>query len=154
MANAIFGFDEPEDSPGLLLWQTTVVWQRLIKKSLDAYGISHAQFVILAISLWFEHQKTELTQSLIIHQSKLDKMTVSKSLKVLAAKGFIKRQEHKQDTRAKTIALTVKSKVLAEKLVPLVEKIDEDFFSAINHADRKHLLAIFKNLISNTGEAS
>jgi hypothetical protein len=50
----IFSFDAPEDSPGLLLWQTTVTWQRQIKKALDPYDIAHAQFVIMAITFWFE----------------------------------------------------------------------------------------------------
>ncbi len=55
-ANSTFGFDKPEDSPGFLLWQTTITWQRLIKKALEFSGISHPQFVILAITLWFENQ--------------------------------------------------------------------------------------------------
>jgi len=42
-----------EDSPGLLLWQTTIFWQRMIKKALEPYGISHAQFVIMVILLWW-----------------------------------------------------------------------------------------------------
>ena len=62
----MFGFDKPEDSPGFLLWQTTITWQRLIKKALDAHDISHAQFVILAITLWFDNKKQEISQSVII----------------------------------------------------------------------------------------
>ena len=56
----VLGFDKPEDSPGFLLWQTSITWQRLIKKALDSYDISHAQFVILAITLWFEKRSEEV----------------------------------------------------------------------------------------------
>ncbi len=49
MTNPPFGFDAPEDSPGFLLWQTTISWQRMIKKALEPHDISHAQFVIMAI---------------------------------------------------------------------------------------------------------
>ncbi len=54
MADLTFSVEHPEDSSGLLLWQTTITWQRLIKKALEPYSISHARFVILAIVLWFE----------------------------------------------------------------------------------------------------
>ena len=96
MPDKAFGFEQPEDSPGFLLWQTTIMWQRLIKRALDPYQISHAQFVILAIVLWFQEIKEEITQVLIARQSKLDKMTVSKSLKILASLGLVKRCKDEQ----------------------------------------------------------
>ena len=103
MIDLPFGFDKPEDSPGFLLWQTTMVWQRLIKKALEAHDISHAQFVIMATLLWFEAHHYDTTQILIVNWSKLDKMTVSKSLKKLVVQGLVKRMEHQTDTRAKTV---------------------------------------------------
>jgi DNA-binding MarR family transcriptional regulator len=145
--DAVFGFDVPEDSPGFLLWQTTITWQRLIKKALDPYAISHAQFVILAITLWFTDKTQVVSQSLIIRQSKLDKMTVSKSLKKLVAEGFVKRMEHAEDTRAKSVQLTKKGKELISKFVPIVEKIDEEFFSSIKKSDRKMLVTLLNNLV-------
>ena len=150
MSNSPFGFDRPEDSPGFLLWQTTITWQRFIKKALDPYDIPHAQFVILAILLWFEGKKQEVTQIFIARQSKLDKMTVSKSLKNLATKGFIHRAEHKKDTRAKSVQLTPKGKAMAIKLVPIVEKIDEQFFGIIKKADQKCLIDILNQFVSNS----
>jgi DNA-binding MarR family transcriptional regulator len=149
MTNTVFGFDKPEDSPGFLLWQTTITWQRLIKKALDPYSISHAQFVILAITLWFESKKQEVSQSLIIRQSKLDKMTVSKALKKLVAEGYVKRLEHKEDTRAKSVLLTKKGKERVSKLIPIVERIDEDFFGVIKKTGRLSLINVLNNLVSN-----
>lgn len=149
MTHSVFGFDQPEDSPGFLLWQTTITWQRLIKKALDPYGIAHAQFVILAITMWFESKNHSVSQSLIIRQSKLDKMTVSKALKKLVAGGYVKRIEHKEDTRAKSVFLTKKGKELASKLIPIVEKIDEDFFNGIKKTDRLFFINILNNLVTN-----
>lgn len=140
MVKSAFGFDKPEDSPGFLLWQTTVTWQRLIKKALDPHHISHAQFVVLAITLWFEQLHQVPTQILIAQLSKLDKMTVSKSLKKLSDEGFVKRAEHEKDIRAKSVCLTKKGKAMALKLVPIVEKIDETFFSAVNQRSLIHML--------------
>jgi len=149
MKNSVFGFDKPEDSPGFLMWQTTITWQRLIKKVLDSYDISHAHFVILAITLWHESKKQVVSQSLIIRQSKLDKMTVSKAFKKLVSKGYVKRMEHKEDTRAKSIHLTKKGTELISKLIPIIEKVDEDFFIAINKTERQTLINILNGLVSN-----
>ncbi len=148
MVDSAFGFEKPEHSPGFLLWQTMVMWQRRIKKALDVYDISHAQFVILANALWFETTKQIPTQILIVRSTKLDKMTVSKSLKKLVALGLIKRAEHKDDTRAKSVQLTAGGKSLVSKLVPIVEKIDEDFFGVMSKTNQQSLIKILDNLVS------
>lgn len=151
MADPAFGFEKPEHSPGFLLWQTTVTWQRQIKKALDPYDISHAQFVILANVLWFEGIKQTPTQILIVRSTKLDKMTVSKSLKKMVTQGLIKRAEHKDDTRAKSVRLTAKGKTMASKLVPIVEKIDEEFFRVLSRMNQQSLINILADLVSKIG---
>lgn len=147
-----FGFDKPRDSPGFLLWQTTVVWQRLIKKALEGYGLSHPQFVILAITLWFNIHDEVATQGLITAWSKLDKMTVSSSLKKLAALKLIRRKEDPKDTRVKTVLLTPKGKKLISQLIPVVEGIDEAFFGHISTPQQKNLLGILEQLAKENPE--
>ena len=154
MPDLAFGFEKPEHSPGFLLWQTMVTWQRPIKKALDPYDISHAQFVILANVLWFEGVKQKPTQILIVRSTKLDKMTVSKSLKKLVADGLIKRMEHEKDTRAKSVHLTTKGKAMASRLVPIVEKIDEEFFGTVSRKDQQSLVHILGGLVSKIDERS
>lgn len=141
-----FGFEKAEDSPGFLLWQTTMVWQRLIKKALEKYDISHAQFVIMATLLWFELHHHDTTQVLIINWSKLDKMTVSKSLKQLTELELVYRVEHKTDLRAKQVSLTAKGKTLVYKLIPIVEQIDAIFFGKLPNNDQQKLLQILRKL--------
>ena len=94
-----------------LLWKTTTIWQRLVKKALEPSGISHAQFVLLASLLWFDLQKKKLTQVDLIDSTKLDKMTVSSSLKKLVTLGLVSRVENQEDTRAKLVSLTSKERV-------------------------------------------
>jgi DNA-binding MarR family transcriptional regulator len=143
-----FGFEAPEDSPGFLLWQTTITWQRLIKKALDVHDISHAQFVVMAVLLWFEEHHEDPTQIAIARLSKLDQMTVSKSLKKLITQGYIKREESQKDTRAKWVYLTLKGKELASKLVPIVEDIDAKFFGSIALTDQQSLVQILGKLMA------
>ncbi|MBN9412536.1 MAG: winged helix-turn-helix transcriptional regulator [Candidatus Paracaedimonas acanthamoebae] len=144
-----FGFDKPEDSPGFLLWQSTIIWQRLIKKALDQHNISHSQFVIMALLLWFKGHHYDTTQTLIINWSKLDKMTVSKSLKKLVSQGLVQRFELETDTRAKTVVLTDKGENLVHQLVPIVEKIDAEFFGKVVKNDKKLLTQILKKLATD-----
>lgn len=143
-----FGFEKPEDSPGFLLWQTTITWQRLIKKELDSYNINHSQFVIMAVIMWFQTKEKIANQTIIANLSKLDKMTVSKSLKKLIELGLIVRVEDKQDTRAKNVNLTDKGKKLITKLVPIVEKIDDKFFKKLNKSEMKIFLKFFNTLLN------
>ena len=63
MPKSAFGFEEPEDSPGFLLWQVTVSWQRAIKSALEPYKITHPQFVIMALLMWFTEQGIDPIQS-------------------------------------------------------------------------------------------
>ena len=132
--NSSFGFKQPEDSPGFLLWQTTIVWQRMIKAALKPHGISHAQFVILAVTLWFDEQSIAPTQKRIVDKTLLDKMTVSAAIKQLGTKKLIAQKEHGEDARAKSITLTTQGRALTKKLIKAVESVDKTFFSDTGHS--------------------
>lgn len=144
--NLPFGFDKPKASPGFLLWQTTVVWQRQIKKVLEPYGISHAQFVIMATLLWFSAHGHKTTQTLIVEWSKLDPMTVSKSLKKLSQEGYTARKEAPSDSRAKEVTLTEQGRDLVHTLVPLVEAVDQHFFARLSGNLKEPLIQILTQL--------
>ncbi|MAZ45034.1 MAG: MarR family transcriptional regulator [Legionellales bacterium] len=146
MSEAPFGFDTPEDSPGFLLWQTTVCWQRLIKKALEPYDVSHAQFVIIALLLWCHRQSQPVTQATIISLSKLDKMTVSAALKKLVSLKLATRKESEDDARTKTVALTNAGVKLAHQLVPVVEAIDAQFFGKLSKKQQNEIIALMLKL--------
>jgi DNA-binding MarR family transcriptional regulator len=132
MATAIkFHFTNPEDSSGFLLWQVTMLWQRKIKKGLDTIDITHTQFVLLASLAWLVNKNDIVTQTDIASHSKTDRMMVSKVLRTLQQKGFVQRQEHETDTRAKTISLTAKGETVLQKALKLVEKTDTGFFKVL-----------------------
>lgn len=68
---------------------------------------------------------------------------VSKVLRTLQEKGFITRQEHKIDTRAKTIRLTTKGEIVLQKAIIAVENADLDFFATLDDK----LLSFNKNKV-------
>ena len=152
MSKSSFGFEKPEQSPGFLLWQTTITWQRLIKKALEPYNVSHAQFVVMAILLWFKEHNNQATQGILINWSKLDKMTVSKSLKKLVSQKLVVREENETDTRSKKVSLTHQGKNLIRQLVPIIEQIDAHFFSIIPHNNQQSLINTLSILVGNNND--
>ena len=127
-----FHFKSPNDSPGYLLGQVTMLWQRKLKKVLDPLDLTQTQFVLLAALGWLSKKSNAVTQVDIANQSNADRMMVSKVLRTLEDKGFITRKEHETDTRAKAIRLTVNGGVALQKALIEVENADLDFFAAID----------------------
>lgn len=144
--SSVFSVDRPEESLGFLLWQTMITWQRLIKKTLDAYDMSHPQFVILALLRWFEDNKIKPTQIKIATLSKLDKMTVSKAVRKLGELGYLTRHENEMDPRAKTVLLTEKGHKVIEVLAPLIERIDGNFFNNLSDDKQNQLKILMQEL--------
>jgi len=142
-----FSFERAEDSPGFLLWQVTLLWQRELKKALEKHDLTHAQYVLMASIHWLTLHHQEVTQIALSSHTKIDPMTTSTVLRTLQAKGFLFRQEHATDTRAKTVALTENGKKVVKQAVRTVEKFDAAFFGPLGektHDFNKKLLLLLK----------
>ena len=95
-----------KESMGLLFWQVSMLWHRKIKTVLQAYDLTHTQFVILAVIEELTEQDKTVTQKNISDFSMIDVMTVSSTVRLLAKKGLISRSQHETDTRANSIINT------------------------------------------------
>jgi len=126
-----FHFKSPNDSPGYLLGQLTMLWQRKQKKVLDPLDLTQTQFALLAALGWLSKKSNTVTQVDIANQTNADRMMVSKVLRTLEDKRFITRQEHETDTRAKTIRLTAHGELVLQKAIIEIENADLDFFAIL-----------------------
>ena len=142
-----FSVEKSEESSGFLLWQVTNLWQREIKKSLEQYGITHSQFVLMASTHWLTLHEMEVTQIVTSNHTKIDPMTTSTVLRTLQQKGLIKRQEHLTDTRAKTVALTEYGIEIVKKAIVTVETFDHQFFSLLGN-NVKNFNEFLQNLLT------
>lgn len=133
MKDIDFKFKSPNDSPGYLLGQVTMLWQRKLKKVLDPLNLTQTQFVLLAALGWLSKTNNAVTQVDIAKQGNADRMMVSKVLRTLQDKKFISRQEHPTDTRAKIIKLTTEGERVLQKALTAVENADMDFFSVLGN---------------------
>lgn len=145
-----FGFDGAESSPGYLLWQVTMLWQRKIKKELDKLEITHTQFVLMSVLAWLSNNKNNVSQVDIAQHSKTDRMMVSKVLRTLESKGMVCRIAHPIDTRANIVILTEKGQDVLQKAIIVVENTDSEFFSIKNAG--KEIPTIFLSLIEKNEE--
>jgi len=127
-----FNFKSPNDSPGYLLGQLTMLWQRKQKKVLDPLDLTQTQFALLCALAWLSNSNKNVTQIDIANQTNFDRMMVSKVLRTLEDKKFVTRQEHQTDTRAKTIRLTTNGEVVLQKAILEIENADLVFFATLD----------------------
>lgn len=126
-----FAFSQPNDNNGYLLWQVTMLWQRLMTRALEPLQVTHTQFVILAALAWLSQNKKVVTQIDIAQHAKVDRMMTSKILRNLQKKGYIIRIDHAIDTRAKSISLTKGGRDILKKALSIVNKTDHEFFKTL-----------------------
>lgn len=120
----------PEDSPGFLLWRTSTLWRRSIEAVLKPLGLTHPQFVVLAVTAWLTKGGVKVSQAEIAREASLDANTTSQILRSLQAKELIERPRT-VDERSKCPLLTVAGKESLSKALPTVEKADADFFALL-----------------------
>ena len=146
-----FTFPAPHDSPGYLLGQVNMLWQRTHKKVLDPLNLTQTQFVLMAAVAWLSKHNDNVTQVDIATQSNSDRMMVSKVLRTLEKKQYISRHPHATDSRAKVIQLTEEGATLLQTVLTAIESADRAFFAAVG--DLSDFNAMMVRLVEdNRGE--
>ncbi len=125
-------YAEATDSPGLLLWQVTNLWQRRQRATLKEVDLTHVQFVLLASLAWLSHNGEPVTQARVAEHAKTDAVMTSEVLRTLQRKGLVERRPHPDDARAKSLKPTPKGTEVARRAITLVEQTDREFFAPLN----------------------
>jgi DNA-binding MarR family transcriptional regulator len=138
----------PWDSPGFLLWRTTLRWQRSIAAALRPLGLTHVQFVLLAAVWWLSDQATgpdQLpSQRQVADHATTDVMMTSQVLRTLESRGLVARSADPADTRVKRLTVTDAGRRLADQAVTVVEAADAGFFAPVR--DHAQLIEVFRRL--------
>jgi DNA-binding MarR family transcriptional regulator len=101
---------------------------RLIADSYERrFGLKIPEWRVIAVLAEFEAR----TQSEIVAKSAMDKVTVSRAVAALAARGLVRRSAHAADGRAQTVSLTRAGERLFAEIAPLARDYEarllEDF---------------------------
>jgi DNA-binding MarR family transcriptional regulator len=132
--------DQPNESPGYLLWRISAAWQRRIRAALKPFGITQAQFVLLTCLIWLQdHRGRRVTQADLAEQAGLDKVTTGDVLQTLEKAGLVTRRPHAKDKRAWEIAATPSGRAKIAKAFPEVVAVDRDFFGNLGKGARSFL---------------
>ncbi len=78
------------------------------------------------------YDEGQTTAREICEISLLDKMTISRAIKLLGGKGFIKQTTNNQDGRAKTLCLTQQGKTICENIIPLAQTYEASLLSSLS----------------------
>lgn len=138
----------PPDGIG---YRVRVVYQLMTRRfqaNLDEYGITIAQYIILA-SLWHRQEAisiSELTTNLYQLPG-----TMTDVLRTMEKSNLIVRKKDEQDKRSWQISLTPKGKQLEESLKAIAQKTRIDIFSCLTEEEEEALSEILDKLIAHLG---
>lgn len=130
----------PAESPGFLLWHTTLRWQRALTAALAPLELTHVQFVLLACTYWLVEQGDRPHQVAVARQAGTDIKMTSQVLRRLEASGLVERHVAPSDSRARHVTVTARGKELAQRAIEVVEAADEEFFATCSPALAEALL--------------
>lgn len=130
----------PQDSPGLLLWQATLAWQRRIAAVLVPFDLTHVQFVLLAVTWWANTHDQAPSQGEAAGLAGADVKMTSQVVRTLERKGLLTRRIDEADTRARRLRVTEAGAALAPRAIEAVEQADAAFFSVVDRSDALRVL--------------
>lgn len=130
----------PSESPGLLLWRTTMRWQRVMTAALAPLDLTHVQFVLLASAMWLGRNGQPPNQVQLAAQAGTEVKMTSDVVARLEAKALIVREPDPHDSRAKVIRITAAGATAAQRAIVAVETADAAFFEPVDEAQLVGLL--------------
>lgn len=128
---------DPDDNPGLLLWQVTNRWQAAQRAGLKPFGLTHVQFVLLASLTWLNGGSggriggSPVSQRRLAEHAVTDPMMTSQVLRALEQRGLVERAADPTDKRARAITVTAAGAELANRANAVVEACDAAFFAVL-----------------------
>ena len=120
-----------ENRIGLLIWQTSNLWQSNIRKQIAKSNLSFNEYLILETVYNLSKFLTEINQVDIVKHSFIDKSVVSAKLTKLYKKKLIKKMTP-NDNRSNKLALTREGKIIVEKIINDVIEVENVFFRKLN----------------------
>ena len=120
-----------ENRIGLLIWQTSNLWQSSIRKQIFKSNLSFNEYLILETIYNLSKFLTEINQVDIVKHSFVDKSVVSAKLTQLQNKKLINKMTP-NDNRSNKLAITRNGKMIVEKIINHVVEVENEFFGKLN----------------------
>ena len=121
-----------ENRIGLLIWQTSNLWQSKIRQNIIKYNISFNEYLILETIYNLDKIISNISQVNITKHSFIDKSVVSSKLTQLNNKKLIKKSIP-IDNRSNKLELTKEGVNIVEKMIEEITEVENSFFNKLNH---------------------
>ena len=118
-----------ENRLGLLIWQTSNIWQSKLRKILKNHKISLNEYLIIETLFKLSFLRKIVSQINIANNSFLDVSVVSTNLTLLENKNLILRTH--LNNRSKNILLTDQGLSLISPLIKIIKNEEIDFFNKL-----------------------
>jgi len=118
-----------ENRLGLLIWQTSNIWQSKLRKILKKHKISLNEYLIIETLFKLSSLTKIVSQISIANNSFLDVSVVSTNLTLLENKNLILRTHI--DNRSKSILLTDQGLSIILSLIKIIKNEEIDFFNKL-----------------------
>jgi len=130
--------DDPMgDELGLTIRKVLKLWQRIIQKCLDEYGLTSSQTELLGAIIHLNINKIEVTQIALSQETNIDPMTTSTILRNMQKKGLITRKESQTDTRARIVEITEHGYDLFSKAIKKIKDLYDQM--ALDESEKEAL---------------
>ena len=155
---SVFAADLPGDSYpspvrsfGFRLWHLRHAWTRRLEAALAPLGLTHMQYMLLRGADYLARQGERPAQAHLAEGLAMDRMTVSKVLRLLDAKGLVVRAAHPDDPRANHVVLTEAGRRTLVRAVGLAEAEQARFFGALGTERQAQFSAMLDDLLAVAG---
>ncbi|HET6537422.1 MAG TPA: MarR family winged helix-turn-helix transcriptional regulator [Sphingopyxis sp.] len=128
--------------PYRLATTSGAVSARIAEEYQQRFGLKIPEWRLMAVLGEGEPQ----TQRQLVQITRLDKVTVNRAAKSLAARDYIARQAHEADGRSHHLALTTEGWALYHEIVPIALAAEARIATSITREERDALLKILEKL--------
>jgi MarR family transcriptional regulator, organic hydroperoxide resistance regulator len=132
-------------SLGYVITQTARRMARELHHRLQPYGVTAAQWVVLAV-LW---QQDGLPQYLIADLIDSDRPTLTAMLKLMVGQGLVRRDRDEADNRYQRVHLTPAGQRLRDQLPPLAVMVNDSAMAGLSPQDRATLISLLNQVRAN-----
>ena len=126
---------KPDAAVGFWIWRLSLGYQRRAEAVLKTIGLTHLQYVVLALSAWLSHTTSEVSQRDLVALSGVHESQISLMVKALKTKKLISQRQSSQDTRVRLIVVTDAGIEMLLKANPLMTALGEELWPAAGEMD-------------------
>ena len=141
----------PRRSFGYRLWMLRHAWTRRLEAVLAPTGLTHMQFFLMRAIQQLNSDGHTPSQTRLADGMHIDRMTVSKVVRTLEAKGLVTRTANPADSRANTVALTADGASLADRAATLAIAEQDRFFGRLGPDRKAEFSDMLDELLANPG---